>query len=42
VCAENRVRAIVSQPSAQHWLDVSLGVSADYPGFFINTHKKIN
>jgi hypothetical protein len=34
VCAENRVRAIVGRPSAQRWLDVNPGVSANYLGFF--------
>jgi hypothetical protein len=36
VCAENRVRAIVGQPSARRRDDVKPRVSADYPGFFIN------
>jgi hypothetical protein len=40
VCAENRVRTVVGQPSAQLLLDVSPGVSAEFLGFFINTQKK--
>jgi hypothetical protein len=40
VCAENHVRAVVGQPSAQRWLDITLHFSADYQGFFLSTPKK--
>jgi non-canonical (house-cleaning) NTP pyrophosphatase len=40
VCAENRVRAVVGQPPAQHWLGLKSGISADYLVFFINAQNQ--